>query len=145
MPINDIDRKQRSATVAANARAAEARRRAIAAEFRERLLAELGGGVLTITQEALIVAATSCFVEITEGSTLFLRAKASIQQQRQLALSRGQLQRLLASLGLVAGATEAADADGADAPPAGATPEERNAWCKDYIARRVATVRQATP
>jgi hypothetical protein len=92
----------------ASAAECRARRERLASEFRAALIEQLGGAPETVVKAALISACVSAHVEIQELSALFLRAKASSAQQRQLALARGQLSRLLAGLGLCKPATEPA-------------------------------------
>ncbi len=137
-----------------NQRRAEARRRALAADFRARLLADLEarGIALGIGQDALVDAATSCYVEIQEVSQLFLRCKASGKQLTQLGLARGQLARTLRLLGLahdpsssvdagqVTVGTASGNAPTAALPPKHATPEQLRQWSEGYVDRRAAGV-----
>ena len=117
MNTSQLYRQTRSSTVMANAAECRERRMRLATEFRAALVEQLGVAPETAVRAALIDAAVSCYVEIQELSTLFLRAKASIAQQRQLGLARGQLARLLACLGVASAATPSQEAESVDTAP----------------------------
>jgi hypothetical protein len=124
MPVSELDRKPRSGLVMEQAARVEARRMALAEQFRARLDAEaLGSG---IAREALIDSAVSCYVEISELSTRFMRGRASEKDQQRLGLARGQLYRLLRALGLVACAPD----DGGPSAPNGTGAESLADWAR---------------
>lgn len=118
------NRNNRSANVMANAKAAEARRSAIAEDFRARLTAELGPSD-SVAREALIDAATSAYTEIKEISSLFLRCRAGDAAMSRLSLARSQLTRALRLLAPAASRSS----DGSGGQPKGGI--------ADYLAGRV--------
>ncbi len=117
-----LQRKRHSAMVMASFRAAQARRRKIADDFRARLMAEVGPGA-SIAREALIDTAVSAYVEISETSARFLHCRASGDSLARLSIARGQLTRTLRLLGVAPNNA----ADDADTPPRGGI--------QDYLAR----------
>ena len=99
METSALERKSRLAAIVQNQRAAQARRRALAAEFRARLQTEAAGG--GIGRDTLIESAVSAYVEQSELSAGFLRGNASTTAIARLHLVRGQLARFLRLLGLI--------------------------------------------
>lgn len=122
----------RSTRVMANRARAQQERADMARDFRERLTREVvvDGSA---AQSALIDAAVSAYVEIAVVSARFLRCSATADQMRCLSLARGALTRALRLLGAVPRRQV-----GSDAPPAGASLEERQAWSKRYVERVLA-------
>jgi hypothetical protein len=78
------------------------RRSRLAADFKAKLLAELGPGISTASRDALTSAAISAFVQMTELTATFLGNRASPRDRRELGLARSELRRCLRSLGLIA-------------------------------------------
>jgi hypothetical protein len=87
-----------SATVATRRQATLERRTRLAHEFRQQLRAELpqAGPV----ELALIDCATSCHIEISEGTARFLQGRASEKALVRLQFCRSTLARVLKQLGL---------------------------------------------
>ena len=76
------------------------RRERLAAEFTERLNAELGPSGASAMRDALVAAATSAYLEIVEGTSRFQRCRASAAQMERLSAVRSQLNRTLRLLGV---------------------------------------------
>lgn len=91
----------RSEATRAGARAKAEWRKQIAAEFRASLIAELKIDEPRGSQAALLVAATSAYVEVTELNERYLGGRITAKARTALALARGQLQRALRSLGVI--------------------------------------------
>ena len=77
------------------------RRGRIAADFRAKLVAELGEVNPTASRGALVELAISAYTQATELSAAFLAGRASPGQVAQMSIARGQLQRALRSLGVI--------------------------------------------
>ena len=103
MEVKELEQKGRSAQVVQAARAAEARRRGLADGFRARLEAALAqrGATGAVEQDALLAISVSCFVEVQEISSQYLRAKAGRKALVRLQICRSELRRCLRCLGLV--------------------------------------------
>lgn len=99
-------------------------------ELRARLAARPNAGLDSYAADVLIEAYAGAYVEMSELSSRFLRGNASNAQLNRLHLVRGQVCRILGTLGLisdaVAGNSEPADA--ANTPPGGRLAE--------YLARQ---------
>ena len=101
-----------SKPVKQSAREARIRREAAAAEFGEQLRSDLKlVAQPTATQSALLAAAVSAYVEVSELSAAFLRGNASSKQLTALGLARGQLVRTLRLLGLTGDSGEPEERD----------------------------------
>jgi len=96
-----LARKRKSEQVRAAFLETQGRRATLAAEFKAKLLAELGPGVSSASRDAMISAAVSAYVEVVEVSALFLSNRAKPSARGQLSIARGQLQRALRSLGVI--------------------------------------------
>jgi hypothetical protein len=108
-----LARTQKSEAVMRVKREAQERRQRIASDFKARLLLELGPGELPASRASLVEAAVSAHVQMVELSSQFLRINATPRAVQQLTICRGQLQRALRALGLVA------RADDPEPPPVG--------------------------
>lgn len=101
MKTDKLERKRKSEAVYRAFQATATRRAKIAAEFREKLVLEVGENNLSASRLALIDSCVSAYVMTSELSTLFLAGRANPQQVGQLSISRGQLSRCLRSLGVI--------------------------------------------
>jgi len=112
---NNVLRRSGPASVTKYSQAAQARRSAIADEFRKRLQSELAAnGNTTLGQEVLVAMAVSQWVELSQGNAAFLRGTATPQTLARMGLLRSQLLRTMRALGLVNSATD--PQDGPDGP-----------------------------
>jgi hypothetical protein len=101
-------------------------------KFEAALRAELGAG-LSASGEALVASAVSLYGAILLTQNRLFKAHARVQRTGQLyqnlPVLTGSLLRTLRALGVDLRGADAGD----DAPPEGATPEERRAWSKGYV------------
>jgi len=86
-------------TVTKSNRTTQERRARLAAEFRARLVAELAPGG-SAARDSLVDNAVSCYVEIAELTSRFLRARAGASDMERCSRARSTLVRTLAVLGV---------------------------------------------
>jgi hypothetical protein len=87
----------RSTAVTGNNLAAQERRVRLAADFRARLVADLAPDG-SAARDALVDTAVSCYVEVAELTSRFLRARARGSDMERCSKARAQLSRVLGQL-----------------------------------------------
>jgi len=92
--------RARSRAVMANAARTREERERTAADFRVRLMGDLGITDATAVQDALLTSAVSAFTEICAVSASFRRCHASPKQMARLGRVRSELRRTLRLLGV---------------------------------------------
>lgn len=112
---------------------AQEERAAMAADFRARLTRELTMDG-SMAQEALVLSATSTFVEVSVISQRFVRCYANSAELERLHRARMQLSKVLAQLGL----TRESEPEPPDEPKV-------NEWLKGWKTRRKANGRPNAP
>jgi hypothetical protein len=135
LKTNRLEEDQRARARAARDKG-QAERARLAASFRQSLEAQfrdsIGApeGALSAAVEALLSAAVSAHIEIRVTTERFLLGRASNKSLHRLGLARSELRRALRSLGL---ADSGEQRDDPNAPPPGASDEEKREWSRRYV------------
>jgi hypothetical protein len=123
-----------------NRRSEVARERtALAQEFRAELLRQLGPQI-NATTRALAESAVTSYVAIGITQSRFTQGRVNTDAMDILLRTQSQLNRTLKLLGI---RFPVHTHDDSDAPPPGATDEERRAWSRRYVDARLAEGRDA--
>ena len=101
------------------------------------------GAPLPAADQELLKAAVSSAVEIDITTSRLVAGQARPASMKSLGFARSELRRCLRSLGMIGDSGEL-PAD-PNAPPPGATDEERRAWSQRYVANASAEGKSAAP